>query len=391
MGAALFLLIACGAEQPTATSAPTPQDTVPAASPPPGSPTLIPTYTLSPEQLTLQAVTPPPNVDPKPVEGLMGPEDFPADVNPLTGRLVADPASLDRRPIAVKISNSPAQFVRPQSGLNTADLVFEHYAEGGVTRLTAVYYGTGVDTVGSVRSARLIDLEIPAMVQSAFAYSGSSAGVQAKIRASDLVDRVISPELGFGEPYFFRVPRGDVPFEHTLFADLFEIWDWLAQNNLNNRPQLPGLAFSQRVPTEGSPANEVFVGYVAAESQVEWIYTIGTGAYLRWQGGQPHVDALTGEQLSAANVVVISAHHQETDILEDMVGDGHFSIEIQIWGEGPATLFRDGQRFEGRWRRADRDDMLTFFDLTGSIMPFKPGNTWFQVVPLGFDDLQVTE
>jgi hypothetical protein len=386
----LILLAACGTE-PTSTPTAAPAATLPPAAPPSASPTSIPTFTPSPQQLTTEAPTPPPDVLPRTIEGLIGPNEFAADVNPLTGRTVADPATLDRRPIAVKISNSPAQFVRPQSGLNRSDLVFEHYAEGGVTRLTAIYYSQGADAVGSVRSARLIDLEIPAMLQSAFAYSGSSAGVQTRIRASDFFDRVLSPELGFGEPFFFRVPREGVPFEHTLFADLSAIWDWLARNNMNSRPALGGLAFSEAVPAGGSPATRIYIGYVAQESQVEWVYTPGTGTYLRWQGGQPHSDALTGEQLSAANVVIVSAHHQETDFLEDNVAGGHFSIEIQIWGQGPATLFRDGQRFEGRWQRMDRNAMLAFYDLNGAILPFKPGNTWFQVVPLGFDQLQVSE
>jgi hypothetical protein len=388
----LSLLVACGAEPTPIPAPPTASaTTIPQATPPPAPPTSIPTFAPPPQQVTVEAPTPLPNVQPRTVENLIGPDDFAPDVNPLTGRTAADLATLDRRPIAVKISNSPAQFVRPQSGLNRADLVFEHYAEGGVTRLTAVYYSQGADAVGSVRSARLIDLEIPAMLQSAFAYSGSSAGVQARIRASDFFDRVISPELGFGEPYFFRVPREGVPFEHTLFANLSAIWDWLARNNMNARPALEGLAFSEALPAGGSPATRVFIGYVARESRVEWVYTAGAGTYLRWQGGQPHSDALTGEQLSAANVVVVSAHHQETDFLEDNVGGGHFSIEIQIWGEGPATLFRDGQRLEGRWQRTDRNTMLAFHDLNGAVLPFKPGNTWFQVVPLGFDQLEVSE
>jgi hypothetical protein len=387
-----LLLGACGAE-PTASPAVTAPlaTTVPPAASPPASSTPIPTFTPAPPQPATEGSTSVPEVEPRAIEGLIGPDKYAPDVNPLTGRSVTDPATLDRRPVAVKISNSPAQFVRPQSGLNRADLVFEHYAEGGVTRLTAVYYSQGADAVGSVRSARLIDLEIPAMLHAAFAYSGSSAGVQARIRASDFFERVLSPELGFGEPYFFRVPRDGVPFEHTLFADLSAIWDWLARNNLNVRPDLGGLAFSETVPAGGSPAARVFVGYVAQESQVEWVYIPGTGTYLRWQGGQPHSDALTGEQLSAANVVVVSAHHQETDFLEDNVGGGHFSIEIQIWGQGPATLFRDGQRFEGRWQRTDRNTMLAFSDLNGAILPLKPGNTWFQVVPLGFDRLEVSE
>ena len=400
---ALLLFSACSSE-PVATATPT--KTPPAVQPsittepepagPAGGPTAIPTFTpeLAPAP-TDAMVAPTETATQEPqthaMEGVIGPDTYDPDVNPLTGLTMTDPSSLERRPVAVKISNSPSRYVRPQSGLDKADLIFEHYAEGGVTRLTAVFYGQGASQVGSVRSGRMIDLEIPVMYQAAFAYSGSSIGVRDKIRDSAFIDRVISPDFGYGEPYFVRMPRENIPFEHTLFADLYDVWAWLDNNDDNARPELTGMAFSESLPegSEADSAANVFVGYIAGESQVKWVYSPGTGRYLRWQGGEAHTELLSGAQLSVANVVIVSAHHEDTDILEDHVGGGHYSIEIQVWGEGPATLFRDGLRFEGRWHRTDSQDMLTFTDLEGNVLPFKPGNTWFQLVPLGFDQLVV--
>ena len=63
----------------------------------------------------------------------------------------------------------------------------------------------------------------------------------------------------------------------------------------------------------------------------------------------------------------------------------HYSIEIQIWGEGRAIVFRDGQAFEGRWLRPQRPDLIRFVDEAGNPIPLKPGNTWIQVVPFGFE------
>lgn len=395
---AMLLISACSSE-PAATATPTKtpqaaQDTV-AVNPTLAVATSIPTVTAGvPTTLTpVVESTASPTSQPEPhgMEGWIGPVDYPDNVNPLTGEILSDPPALDRRPIAVKISNYPAQYVRPQSGLDMADLVFEHYAEGGVTRLTAVYYGQGAEQVGSVRSGRLIDLEIPAMYQAAFAYSGSSIGVRVRIRSSDFFDRVISPDFGYGEPYFYRVPRDGVAFEHTLYADLYDIWAWLENNDNNSRPDLEGLVFSEEIPEgdTGASAENITVGYIAGDSQVEWVYSAASGRYLRWQGGVAHTDRVSGAQLSAANVVILGAHHEDTDILEDNVAGGHYSIEIQLWGEGPATVFRDGLRYEGRWHRTDRADMTTFTDLEGTPLPFKLGNTWFQIVPLGFDRLIV--
>ena len=36
------------------------------------------------------------------------------------------------------------------------------------------------------------------------------------------------------------------------------------------------------------------------------------------------------------------------------------SRQIQIWSQGFVAVYRDGQRFIGEWRRANREDMLTF-------------------------------
>jgi hypothetical protein len=110
-----------------------------------------------------------PTVTPTPI----GPLSYPEGINPLTGLPYPDEASMRRRPLIVKVSNYPP-IVRPQSGLSYADNVWEYEAEGGVTRFAAVFRSQSVDHVGSVRSGRLIDLELAPMYQALFAYSGSS-------------------------------------------------------------------------------------------------------------------------------------------------------------------------------------------------------------------------
>jgi hypothetical protein len=129
------------------------------------------------------------------------------------------------------------------------------------------------------------------------------------------------------------------------------------------------------------------VDYIGED--VRWEFDPVSGLYRRWSDGAPHLEELTNQQLAFANVIVVSANHVETDILEDTWAGGHWSLEIQTWGEGPVTIFRDGQRFEGRWHRADPAQMLTFTDLNGNVLALKPGPSFFQMVPLGFDRLIV--
>jgi hypothetical protein len=59
-----------------------------------------------------------------------------------------------------------------------------------------------------------------------------------------------------------------------------------------------------------------------------------------------------------------------------------YGIEIRLWFEGDATLFRDGQRYDGRWVRPTREDMIGLRTNDGQLLYLKPGNTWFQVMRL---------
>ena len=147
--------------------------------------------------------------------------------------------------------------------------------------------------------------------------------------------------------------------------------------------------FSEELPDGGTPASGIEVRYLG--TNVYWRYDPVSNRYLRYTDGDPHVDANSNNQLAFRNIIVLGVHHEDTDILEDMVGDGNYSIQIQLWGEGPASIFRDGQRFEGRWRRDAESDMVTFYDLAGNPLPLAPGSSFFQLVPLGFTGLVVSE
>src|ERR1700690_1879830 len=81
---------------------------VPTASPPAPttpSPTVTPTSTDTPTP----TITDTPTFTPTPlypVEGL-GPSNFPANVDQLTGLKVTDPSLLQRRPMVIKVQNLP--------------------------------------------------------------------------------------------------------------------------------------------------------------------------------------------------------------------------------------------------------------------------------------------
>jgi hypothetical protein len=58
---------------------------------------------------------------------------------------------------------------------------------------------------------------------------------------------------------------------------------------------------------------------------------------------------------------------------------GTAALEIVLNGTGRATVFRDGQRFDGTWS-ADVSNPPVFKTANGTTIKFAPGNTWFQVI-----------
>ncbi len=346
-------------------------------------PTLRPIVSPTPAASPTPAPSPTPTPDPRLV--IIG-----TDVNPLTGEKVPDPSVLNRRPLAIKIGDSIEPGVRPQGGASFADWVIEHESEGGIPRWTAVFYGQTPQRVGGTRSCRIIDTEIPAIFKALLACSGMSGGTREfYIKPSDFNQehRFFSPDFGDWHPMFYRLETAPIP--HNMFVDPTEIWKEADKRGANTRPDLSGLVFSTVPITPGQPATEIMLKY-GSETE-RWKYDRQTtacsslgGCYLRWSAGAPHTDSLNGQQLNAANVIVVYVNHVEDKryLEEDYVTVKAYGIQIQWWLSGPVKIFRDGLEFDGTWNRFNRGDMVTYKDANGNPLPLKPGKTWVELVRL---------
>ncbi|HJW84927.1 MAG TPA: DUF3048 domain-containing protein, partial [Anaerolineae bacterium] len=153
------------------------QSPIPAPVPEAATPT-VQTATALPRLAVTPTQPPAPTPPPSPTADTRLITTFAPDVNPLTGEKAPDPAVLQRRPLAIKVANSNEPGVRPQSGVSFADLVYEHEAEGGVTRWTALFLSQSPALVGSNRSCRIIDADLPAMYKALLACSGFSGGTR---------------------------------------------------------------------------------------------------------------------------------------------------------------------------------------------------------------------
>jgi hypothetical protein len=375
------VLAACGSATPTL--------------PPPNVSVNAPTLPPAVISTSAAAPTPAPVATEAPTAAALalGPDSYSENINPLTGEQV-EPVKLNRIPVAVKISNFPVS-ARPQWGLALADLVFEHLAEGGNTRFTALFLQNDVAKVGPIRSMRYIDAELPPMFGAVLVTSGSSLGTMQKIRSRPWFSgegawRLVSEDSASNCPPLCRETPNDI---NTLFTNTDSVRQVLATKTTQSlgRPEVKGLKFDPAPPQGNAGIAEVYIRFSGA-AQVTWKYNPGTGRYDRWQESAPnadqvpHVEAATGAQLNAANVVLAQVNQVNNLVLEDTASGNLCGLEIQFWYRGPARVFRDGQMIEGSWLRDESTGwQLRLVDMAGNPLALKPGNTWFGLLTLNAD------
>jgi hypothetical protein len=315
------------------------------------------------------------------------------DVNPLTGQKVDNPTKLERRPLLIKVPNYPPE-ARPQWGLSEADVVIEHEAEGYLTRFTAIYLGGDVTPrLGPVRSLRLIDAELVPIFKGVLVASGGHPAVKIRITEgkpwAEGYTRIICPEAPFysDSGALRRIPEEGRIYELTMYTDTDSLWEVLTERGINERQDFHDMwIFSEMAPEGGVGASEVEIVY---RRTIEALYRYDeeTQSYKRFDAGQPLKDAVTDEQIAPSNVLILYANHVDTDIAADMHDPNKtwYSVSIQLWGSGPAQLFRDGKVYEAKWVREnpqEPDDRLIVVDGEGHQIPFRPGKTWIQLVRL---------
>lgn len=300
---------------------------------------------------------------------------------PFTGQPTSRTRLAGLRPILVQIGNSNPE--RPQSGLAQADLVFETLAEGGITRFSAIYYCQDAAEIAGVRSGRLIDLQLVPLFDAIFVHVGASRPV---LELFEKNDRIWASTLDYfrNHPGFTQQPeKRRPPFD--VFVSTASIWEAARQRAIPmpGRPP-PQLAFSDTPPAGGQPLAALTVRHHNSY-WVRWQWT-AAGVWERYltkaeapASASAHVDAVSGQTLTARNVLIIRAVHQQTDIIED--SNGSRSVDVQLLGSGDAVLLRDGQRWAAVWTRAAPTDWFTLTLADGSPLTLAPGNTYIHFYP----------
>jgi Protein of unknown function (DUF3048) N-terminal domain/Protein of unknown function (DUF3048) C-terminal domain len=270
----------------------------------------------------------------------------PKPTDPLTGGKVSD-----NPVIAAKVENIVA--ARPQVGLSLADITFVEEVEGAQTRLIAVYHSRFPKRLGPVRSARSTDVQLlPLFGKPGLVYSGANSSVQRKINNASIVP----------------IPRSTRDHSrvapHNVFVNLAAI----ARSTKLGEASSIGWKFSDAGP-RGPEATSIKtrVGHDT------FSFGYSSGRYtVRWNGSR-YADGDTHALTKADNVVIMKVHNHP-DGNRDVLGAP--SVQSDTVGKGAVTIYRDGRKMAGQWKRTKASGPLRFTDKSGDPIALKPGQTW---------------
>ncbi|MCI8330949.1 MAG: DUF3048 domain-containing protein [Bacilli bacterium] len=286
------------------------------------------------------------------------------------------------RPIAVMINNNHAAW--PHAGLQKSYLNYEIVAEGGITRIMALYKDVkDVEKIGSVRSSRPYYLDYVLENDAIYVHWGGSDQAYSDIRSLGL-DHIDG--MTYEGKYFFRDKTGGRAYEHTGFTKMSMIEEGIDNLQIQKTTE-KGTVFNYSVDEidisekEGAiKADDILIDY-SYYHNTSYKYDETRKVYLRSMSDKAHVDAVTNEQYTAKNIITYQVRNKSID--------SYGRQKLENVGSGEGYYITNGYAVPITWEKSSRSGKTIYKYKDGIEIKLNDGNTWVQIQPVD-EDLEIT-
>ncbi len=290
------------------------------------------------------------------------------------------------RPLAVMFPiNKEAQ---PQYGLSNVAVFYEIMEEGSMSRQMGVLENwEGLERIGNIRSIRDYFVYAALEYDPIIVHYGGPELYVKSILTRDDVDNLNGVGGVMGSDYgaFFRVPEGSTS-EHTAFTDGAHVSEAIekAKFDKEHREEFEGeshftfTGYSNPNTLEdygesAVKATEIDMSGCFPVTKSALTYDESKGVYLKTLYGNPQKDAVTGEQLAFANIIIQRTYHEVRDDngylayqMHDTTRDGYFITK--------------GKMIHVTWEKNGDYAPTTYYDEAGNEVVFNTGKTMIFVV-----------
>ena len=306
-------------------------------------------------------------------------------VNPLTGQISKDSFASENRPVAVMINNLKAAL--PQYGINSADLLYEVVAEGGITRMIAFFSDyRNVPQIGSVRSARPYYLELAASHNAVLFHYGTSTQAKSLISQKGLqtVDGMVYSRTAF----FFDAERDKTyAKEHCSFTGADFITAGLERKgySLSEKTDPVFNFVSVLEPplniTYGK-ANTITWDFSNYGKGMKMVYNPTTLEYEKYEYGSEQIDLNDNSTLSVDNVFILF------DEIYTIDNVGHMGVAFD---GGTGYYFTKGTYVPITWDKDGFNSKIVYYDADGNELKVNVGQTYVAIVSTAKEKTLVIE
>ncbi|MEG1932422.1 MAG: DUF3048 domain-containing protein, partial [Pygmaiobacter sp.] len=232
--------------------------------------------------------------------------------NPLTGMEKDAGYPYGQRPVAVMINNIKESL--PQSGIASADLMYEMVTEGGITRMMAVYsdLSKAGGAIGPVRSARDQHIQMILPMQALYVHIGSSTFARDMLETYHYAERDLDGNSTTVRDTAFRLDEerhATRDIEHCWYTSSEMISAGIKKYKLSTEGETsPVFKFGNYSSAPRmlllSGAKELHISFSQSDYS-DFSYDSASGKYLKSEFGAPQLDAATGEQLRYNNLLIL--------------------------------------------------------------------------------------
>ena len=287
-----------------------------------------------------------------------------------------------QRPVAIMIENTKACL--PQYGIGNAGVIYECVVEGGITRMMALFDDyTGLDQIGNVRSARPYYVYFASEYDAVYMHAGGNPA------AFELIDGGLVQNLNAlklegkkGSAATYRTGTS----EHTLYTNSEGIeigldkmgYDMTLPSNYE-----PHFKFAQNgnALENGTDCQAIQMYYYT--NKPYWIYNEDDGLYYRYEFNQKQVDATSGKQLTAKNIII-------EDVAWWTYQGSEYLGYVLSYNTGTGKYITNGKMIDIVWSKDGDSDVTHYYDLaTGEEIQLNIGTTWIQACQHDYSDENV--
>ena len=281
----------------------------------------------------------------------------------------------NERPIAVMIDNHEDAW--PQAGLQQAYMVYEIIAEGGETRLMALFKGVDLDKIGPVRSARHYFLDYAMENDAIYVHFGQSPQAESDIKKYSIDDINGISEDG---TTFSRVKDKYAPHNAvTSTENLLQSEKNKKYRTTSDEESVLNYTVDEVNLNDGQGAVNVTIPHSELQT-VQYMYDEENKVYERIARGEEQTDWDTGDIITVKNIIITFCNNYT---LED--GENKGRQGLNNIGTFDGYYITNGKAIRIKCIKNARDEKTTYQDLEGNEIKVNDGNTFVHICPKNAD------